>query len=195
MVEPSSPSQGQASLTVRVTGQWILGRPRAYWMPAAIPWLGLGETRYHPPVEPRAMSKAAAALVVAHEEASMQEAASRRRWAEVWMDILEPLISTGAFLPIGQPDPGAAGYLRFPLLSSRGMVGFPSDAEATASGIMPGYPRALPDLSAARDRQVPARALTGASTLARRLVTLPTHSRLRVRDRREITALLERYPA
>ena len=29
-------------------GQWSFGRPGAYWIPAAMPWLRLGETIYHP---------------------------------------------------------------------------------------------------------------------------------------------------
>jgi len=38
-----------------LTAQWLFGRPEIYWLPTAVPWLGLGETIYRDPTPPRPM--------------------------------------------------------------------------------------------------------------------------------------------
>jgi hypothetical protein len=45
--------------------QWALGRPAAYGVPAALPWLQLGEMVYHPAHEPLPLAASAAAMVAA----------------------------------------------------------------------------------------------------------------------------------
>ncbi|HYR11816.1 MAG TPA: DegT/DnrJ/EryC1/StrS family aminotransferase, partial [Longimicrobium sp.] len=43
--------------------QWMLARPSVYAFPAALPFLRLGETVYHPPSPPRRLSRAAAGVL------------------------------------------------------------------------------------------------------------------------------------
>src|SRR5439155_271560 len=47
--------------------QCVLGRPAVYRLPAALPLLHLGETRFHSPTELRRMTRAAAALGAVRE--------------------------------------------------------------------------------------------------------------------------------
>ena len=57
--------------------QWAFARPAAYGLPAALPWLGLGETRYRDPVAPRPLPRAAAGLLLRGFPDAQREAAER----------------------------------------------------------------------------------------------------------------------
>ncbi|HEX6909387.1 MAG TPA: DegT/DnrJ/EryC1/StrS family aminotransferase, partial [Longimicrobium sp.] len=58
--------------------QWVLARPSLYALPAALPFLRLGETVYHPPSPPRRLSRAAAGVLAAGWERAFAEAGIRR---------------------------------------------------------------------------------------------------------------------
>src|SRR5206468_5084011 len=73
---------GWGDLT-RAAAQWVLGRPLLYGVPAAIPGLHLGEMVYHPAGEPKAMSRAAGAVVRAALRLDHNEIACRRKHAAV----------------------------------------------------------------------------------------------------------------
>lgn len=170
---------------LRLAGQWLLGRPSLYGIPSRLPWLGLGETHYHPPTAPAAMPEAVARLVRGTAAAARAEAEARRARARQLRDRLDAL--EGVRIP---PERGDPGYLRLPVR----VQGRPSHEllgpEAKELGILPSYPRPLPDLPV-----VPGGArspVPGARTLARELFTLPTHSLVGERDEDRMIAALER---
>src|SRR5207253_7667115 len=70
--------------------QCVLGRPAVYRLPAALPLLHLGETRFHAPTELRRMTRAAAALLERTLPLATQEAAARRVNAEAMLARLPP---------------------------------------------------------------------------------------------------------
>jgi hypothetical protein len=103
---------------------------------------------------------------------------------------------TPAVRPVLASRGGDAGYLRFPLLTARGMQGFPSPKHAGRLGITPGYPAPLATLAAVQARLVRGagpRRWPGAASLCERLVALPTHSYIRPREMREILRLVAVY--
>jgi dTDP-4-amino-4,6-dideoxygalactose transaminase len=166
--------------------QALFGRARLYGIPASIPSLALGETRYHQPTPPRACSGFSAALIRRTLVAAADEATARRDNAELWMRILPAaLLSRVPRAPGG----GVAGYLRFPLRLRQ------DDArralsEGRAAGVAPSYPLPLSELEAVRPRLIsPDATYPGAAALARELVTLPTHSRVADHDRAVILRL------
>jgi dTDP-4-amino-4,6-dideoxygalactose transaminase len=173
--------------------QWALGRPTWYALPAAIPWLELGETRYRDPSEPERMTQSAGALLRQSFGASALEASVRRNNAQ-WLLDSAPL---GPHVRAVQPVPdGAPGYLRLPLRLSRGMAGFPAAEKATRLGIAASYPSTLAVLPQVRagmsrtDSRWP-----GAEELVCDLVTLPTHSRVTAAERAQVLHLLNAYRA
>lgn len=92
------------------------------------------------------------------------------------------------------PRTGIAGYLRLPLLLSRGMAGFSAPHTAERLGFASGYPDTLASLEPVRTRLFgPANRWPGAVELTRRLVTLPTHSQLTLQDRDALLEALDRY--
>ncbi|HEX8692837.1 MAG TPA: DegT/DnrJ/EryC1/StrS family aminotransferase [Longimicrobium sp.] len=166
--------------------QWALARPSLYALPAALPFLRLGDTVYRAPEPPEPLSRAAAAILAAGWEESLHEAAVRRRnagrlqWA---------LAAAGARVP-RPPANATAGFLRLPVLAD-GEAGRARAASPGARrlGIMPGYPRALCDLEGFRARVANADdGFPGARRLAEALFTLPTHSHLAEADLRRLEA-------
>lgn len=158
---------------------WMLGRPPMYALPAALPWLRLGETRYHPPSPPRRISRAAAAVLAAGWGRSAREAEIRRVHAARLMAACH---AAGVEVPRGAPG-AVAGWLRLPVLTGAADEADAFRPGARRLGIAWGYPRALCDLEGFRPRVRNAGdAFPGARRLAASLVTLPTHSLLHEAD-------------
>jgi dTDP-4-amino-4,6-dideoxygalactose transaminase len=170
--------------------QFALGRPRLYGIPSRVPALKLGRTIYRPPHYPRAMSRAAAALILATRDDAVREAASRRETGALWR---HSLTTDTRLRVIDPPARATAGFLRFPtrvlgpdehrrLLLERGR----------RLGIAPTYPSTLAQVPALRTHIMESNAPTpGADTLVRQLITLPTHSLLSAEDRQSILSLCE----
>jgi len=159
--------------------QWALARPGLYGIPAALPFLGLGETVYRAPEPAEAISRFAVGVLAETVVLADSETATRRRHAATYR---EALAAAGLELPelAGGSNPG---YLRFPLLLPDGMSSAEIGVRARRLGIMPGYPRSLRDLEGFGARGLwPERPLQGARILAERLITLPTHGKLGPRD-------------
>ena len=108
------------------------------------------------------------------------EIVARRRNAMRLIEAVSRSDSLAAPTPV---DGAVPGYLRFPLLEDGGARRACWLPRARALGIVAGYPRALVDLAGFRmrilnlDGEFP-----GARSLAGRLATLPTHSRLTESD-------------
>ena len=170
---------------MRTSAQWLLARPSWYALPAALPFLRLGETIYHAPHPPRPLSRASARMLRANWAAAHAATQIRRGNAErlrravggVWHNVE---IATGS----------SAGYLRLPVRRDSA----PSAElmrKGALLGIMPGYPETLLSLDALRSRCVNAnQGFPGAESLARTLVTLPTHELLSEADLAKIEAWL-----
>lgn len=199
-VPPQPGGVGELRVALRALAQSILGRPEVYGLPAAVPWLHLGETRYHEPQEPRAMSRTAAAVLERTLPHATREAELRRANALATLQCLEfnrggrggrVAGGVGTFPP---PPGSTPGYLRLPLKLAQGINGFADPARARRAGAAPGYPTTLADLPAVQRRLVRARRWPGAEELVRELVTLPTHSLLEDEDCSTLLRLLPNGP-
>lgn len=181
---------GALAVIARGIIQSTLGRPRWYGLPAAIPFLHLGETRYRPPRTPRKMSSVAAGVLLRTHPTASREARLRRGVAA---DLVARLPRRA---PLVRPVVGAAGsgYLRLPVLLPRGFAGFRDPDHVLRLGLASGYPATLASLEPVRQRMIGwSTHWPGAEELTRRLVTLPTHSRLTVRDREAVLDALRDY--
>jgi dTDP-4-amino-4,6-dideoxygalactose transaminase len=172
------PSARGVKELVQLKAQWLLGRPSLYAIPASLPFLHLGETVYHRPTPVRQMSAVAARALAVTGPLGEGEAATRRAHAA------RLLARNGRGLtPLCVPSRGEAGYLRLPLLASPEARAVAVSDDARRLGIMSGYPQALCDLAGFRDRVLNrGDSFTGARQLAKRLITLPTHSQLEEAD-------------
>jgi dTDP-4-amino-4,6-dideoxygalactose transaminase len=181
------PATAGGAELARLAAQWLLARPAIYGIPSALPFLGLGQTVYRTPHAPREAARIQAAalertLPLEARETAMRrssaarliEAATRHGWSV-------PRVATGA----------APSWLRLPLTEAPAAP--PDLAQGRRLGVMPGYPRALIDLRGFGGRVRNADwEFPGARELARRLITLPTHSRLREPDLEALESWLGR---
>jgi dTDP-4-amino-4,6-dideoxygalactose transaminase len=176
------------STVVAAASQFLMGRSTTYGIPAAMPFLRLGETVYHAPTSPRSMSRSSAALLLANDEASLREVLCRRNNAAWYSSVFRTSARVTA-LPGGHMD-DSCGALRYPLRVRDGWAAVRA-AGAQRLGAAPTYPTTLQELTALAPQLVTAPGdLPGARLLARELVTLPTHSRVTDPERRRLVELL-----
>lgn len=163
---------------VPLLAQWALGRPWAYWLPASIPALRLGETTFRRPQPARPLSDVGVA-VLRHSLRTVRAESEARRRNAAWLqerlgDLVEHVRIVGDSLP---------GYLRLPVLVSPSLAEQARSRAARALGVAPGYPITLPELEQLQEALVtPRYRLPGAGDLVRRLITLPVHGGMRLRD-------------
>ena len=181
------PASNAASDVVTAGAQFVLGRPTLYSLPASLPWLALGETRYHEPSPSAEMSRAAAAMLLASRQRALSEIAVRRATA-AWYD--EHLKSASAVLRVTSAPDHLPGYLRYPVRLPGGLGGLSDRRRARALGIGTAYPSLLGTLGAIRPRLHCPHRVPGAARIQRELVTLPTHSLLTAGERDAIAELL-----
>jgi len=156
--------------SLKAAAIWILARPVLYGIPARLSGLGLGDTHYRLPAEPRAISPFAAALVQDGRARSLVEVEHRRRNAETLRSCLGGI---RADMQLPRPLPGGvSGDLRVPILVPEGDA-----AEARRWGLYRGYPGVLPDLDAVAPLMIEDPRVPGAARLASQLLTAPVHSR------------------
>lgn len=189
-IRPRARAAGESITWLRASAQSVLGRPALYGLPASIPWLGLGETRYRAPVAPECMSRFAAAVLMHSRAAAEREAENRRRNGHALATALAGSRKVSSVRTAGAGV--SPGFLRFPARVAGGFSGLAARDRLARLGVAPSYPQPLARLPAVSNRLVaPNRRFLGAETLARELVTLPTHSLLTDRDRQHVLRLLD----
>lgn len=170
---------------VGLLAQWALARRSMYWIPSALPFLGLGETPYHPPH--RVFVASSLAIGVVAENLTEADAESAKRASNSAEFIA--LAGSAGLSSVDVPRAGRAGYLRLPLLSPAGSAA--DGARERRLGIVPPYPSALPDLAGFGERALTLADPQGARLLARNLVTVPTHSALASEDKSALGVWIE----
>src|SRR5215831_10462400 len=143
-----APASANFSTVTRLLAQWGLGRPSLYGLPNSVPGLELGETVYHPPREVAAISRAAAAALLAARESSAEEANLRRGTARALRD---QIAGHRGLQEVASSAPGStSGYLRFPVLAAQGLAGFGAgNADRVRRlGVAASYPKQLGELTA-----------------------------------------------
>ncbi|HEX7050792.1 MAG TPA: DegT/DnrJ/EryC1/StrS family aminotransferase [Longimicrobiales bacterium] len=174
-----------SGLPLRAAGlaQWLLGRPSLYGIPAAIPWLGLGETRYHDAPPLGGLPHAAARLLLASRAAAASEAGVRAATARRFVAFLDTRAPEAM---VRVPEDGVPGHLRFPVRLGAALAEPRLRRLAARLGIARSYPKPLGRLAPVRQRLAAPGDWPGAARLATELITLPTHSRLTAADRDRI---------
>jgi perosamine synthetase len=171
---------------LRAAAASVLGRPTVYALPAALPWLNLGRTVYHPPSPFETMHAGTAALVLATHPAALREVRVRRINAAAYR---KELRIGHRWRHITAHPASRPSWLRYPLRLPGGHQAVMT-AQLVRAGAAPGYPCPLPQLGAAVDRTAARREFPGASELARTLITLPTHGRIARLDREQVRVAL-----
>jgi dTDP-4-amino-4,6-dideoxygalactose transaminase len=160
---------------ISLAAQWLLARPALYGIPSSIPTLRLGETVYKPAHEPRSISSLAAAILPSALGLELEESRARRAHAAAILSTL----TRGARVDAVKPIPGGeSGYLRLAVLDPSGAL-----SPAVRLGAVRGYPMTLDQHPQLESLLEPGEcAGSGSCYIRDRLITLPTHSRVRSAD-------------
>ena len=175
----AAPQRGWTSLAT-LAAQLVLERPGLYALPAALPFLHLGETVYRAPHKARAASPASCAVVAATWTMADEELETRRaNAARLLAAVCGVAAKDRRFEPMRPAEAARPGYLRLPVLASAEARRSAETSAARRLGISPSYPKVLSEVEQLAERCLNRDgAFAGARTLTARLVTLPTHSRL-----------------
>jgi dTDP-4-amino-4,6-dideoxygalactose transaminase len=163
-------------------------RPALYWIPAGLPFLKLGETRYDPDFPIRKLSNVEGALLGTWRMRLERSNCKRAETGAFYRRQLQP----GDDAPRDAP----LAYLRFPILASsrqeRDRLFAQARAEGLGLSVM--YPASINRIEAIQERFA-GRRFPVAEAVAERLLTLPTHGYVSARDRSRIGDLLSRSTA
>ncbi|HJP60779.1 MAG TPA: DegT/DnrJ/EryC1/StrS family aminotransferase, partial [Gemmatimonadaceae bacterium] len=165
---------------VSLAAQWVLARPALYGIPSSIPALRLGETVYKPAHEPHSISTMAAAILPGAIKMDFDETRTRQARAAA---ILSTLTRSARIDPVKPVAGGEPGYLRLAVLDPGGAI-----SPNVRLGAVRGYPMTLDQHPQLHSLLEPGESAgSGSSLLRDRLLTLPTHSRVRSIDILRIT--------
>jgi hypothetical protein len=165
--------------------------PRLYWIPAAMPFLGLGKTHYRPLVAIDPMDSARLTLLPANINA-------------YWEDDMG--VQTALSRMLGEADLGTAGILDLAvacaLPSDRRLLRYPllvdaaerdrlfSELRRRGLGASRMYPATLPGIPGLERLLAGQGPFPAAEAFAARILTLPTHRRVSRRDIEEMRQVL-----
>lgn len=173
---------------LEVAATQLLINPRFYWIPAGLPWLKLGETRFYKDFPVMRMDSLRAGLLRGWKARLDQATAIRVAHAEQALQS----VSGSSVQTIRPSQRGRSVYLRLPLL-------MPSKEEKEALcrlsadqglGLSSMYPSAIQKILELRDTLSSQHAPQSAM-IAERLVTLPTHEFLSSSDCERIGQAIE----
>lgn len=148
--------------------------PRLYWLPAGLPFLGLGRTVYSPDFPVTPMPAIASAALSGWEQRLERSNQQRIAAVEAWrttLGLASQPTTTGPLLrlPVMLSEPDA----RTALVDASRQKGL---------GLATMYPEPVHRIPELRSRFADQR-FPGAEDLAKRLVTLPTHAHVQPHDR------------
>lgn len=174
---PASPRNTLAQ-TLQLFVYATLLRPWLYWIPANLPFLGLGQTVYNLDY-PITQYSPVLAPVAAHLFEGIERLTAAR--VETATTLLRAIAGAPGIDPI-EPVPGSGPvYLRLPLLvrtSTRRAALLIALARLGASG---SYPQAIVDVAPLQPHLVGPTQTPGGRRVAAGLITLPTHAYVRQR--------------
>lgn len=192
-LESQSEAGGFRAFVVTLAA-WALGRPWMYGLPASVPQLGLGETRYHDPVAPATITNFSSSLALSTAVPAEEAAGWRRlvaqRWRRAFLEADPSLRAVSPCEPVG--GAGGATFLRFAVVLGDGSRRGSILRLVRRLGVEAGYPVALDRLPQAQSLRVDQGrgGLPGSAQLASNLITLPTHHWVTDRDIERAVALI-----
>ncbi len=183
---PEYDAAGKLSLFLYAKALWILMRPTLFWLPSALPFLRLGETRFDPGFRIRKMTAFQAGLTRGWAVKLSNLRQVRRAGANFWAEMLPRVFPR----PFG-PQKAVPDLIRFPLLldTEGEAAALLRESARLGLGISRTYPDAVKGIAVLRE-EFSGQEFPRAHHAARRLVTLPVHGYLTREDREKILRLI-----
>ncbi len=164
--------------------------PFSYWLPQALPFLHLGETRYHALDEIKMMDQQRFDLLATNIRCYQDDiqADSRNEMIGVMLGLHEVITNLPQICNVSF----SRRLLRYPILldiDCRDRVYQSLKRAGLGASLM--YPTSLPKVAGLSHLLNDRRHFPNAEAFARRLITLPTHSRIGKKDIDKMSAILE----
>lgn len=164
---------------LEVAATQLLINPSLYWVPAGLPFLKLGETKFYKDFPITRMDPVRAGLLQRWKQRLAHSTASRVAHAEHVLRSLDP----GSVQTIKPSGRGQSVYLRLPVL-----MGSKQEKEAVCRmsveqglGVSSMYPSSVQHIAELREA-LSSQSVPQSTMIAERLVTLPTHELLSEAD-------------
>lgn len=175
---PSEPDPGRLTAVARMLSFQLALWPPAFRLLAAIPALGIGETRFEPEFPGGGIPAPAQALLGPALACAAHEARKRAACAR---NLAERIAEQGGWRPLLAPAGVDGVYPRLALLAPDNEARDRALTELTilGAGASSMYPASLDEVPALRAHLAHTRDCPGARDVAARVLTLPTHGGLR----------------
>lgn len=185
----SEPIMAAINNFVKVVAAMFLIHPKLYWMPAGIPFLGLGETKFYSDFPICRMDGMRAGLLSSWRGRLDESNRCRVRKKRSFLDRLPQ--GAQQFL-VNQSE--AAPYLRLPLLMpsaqhKKALCAMARQGGLGISGLYPEPISKIPDIAP----MFGSHRYPGAEALSARLVTLPLHRFVTETDVDRICSVVDQY--
>jgi dTDP-4-amino-4,6-dideoxygalactose transaminase len=165
--------------------------PRAYWLPASLPFLGIGASVFDPDFRLESLDALRAGMGRSALDRLDDLNAARRRTAATLHAGLQGVPGVRVVQPAAGTVPV---YLRLPLLPLSGAWPGGVAPQAQGLGVVRSYPLALHRITGLAPFLASVGEYPGASMLAANLLTLPTHGHVRGDDIRAIVRVFQDLP-
>lgn len=188
---PSQPAARMASYAAKLLAYAALLNPGVYWLPSRVPFLGLGKTVYSTDYPVEKYDPLLGALAAALFKRFDQITEARVRNGQEYKRVLA---SVPGIKPVDAVENTSPVYLRFPVLAqdrhTREVL--LSELERRGMGATASFPRSIADLDEIRPILSPsAGSAVNGRSVAERIMTLPTHPFVTVKDIERIARMLE----
>ena len=174
---------------IQVVAMRLLLNPRLYWIPAGLPFLKLGETKFYTDFPMRRMDSMRAGLLAGWKTRLQRATKVRRERARTLLHRLQNCVAAGYAQPYGSNE---AVYLRLPVCAfnrhEKNMLCALSRQQGL--GISPLYPGTIQDIPELQG-ELSRERTPGATRLVECLMTFPTHDLVTEQDIERICAAVQ----
>ena len=174
---------------IQVVAMRLLLNPRLYWIPAGLPFLKLGETKFYTDFPMRRMDSMRAGLLAGWKTRLQRATQVRHDRAQTLLHRLQKSAAAEFTQPHGSQE---AVYLRLPVYASnkneKNLLCALSRQQGL--GISPFYPGTIKDIPELQG-ELSCENTPGAAWLVERLMTFPTHDLVTQHDIERICAAIQ----
>lgn len=189
---PDNSIRDNLMTAIKVIIYYLFLNPLLYWIPASLPFLNLGKTRYEEVIEIKKYSRLVAPIALIQIKRSNQIAEKRianGRWYK------NNIVVSKAISKINESDHGMPVYLRYPIKITQKEKREAILTHAKRYGITKSYPKSLNLLIEIDKFLVNPGKFEGSEEISRQLITLPTHAFINNNDRENIKNIIEEMTA
>ncbi|MEW8156252.1 MAG: DegT/DnrJ/EryC1/StrS family aminotransferase [Candidatus Thiodiazotropha endolucinida] len=191
-IMPGNSIRDNLMTAIKVIIYYLFLNPLLYWIPASLPFLNLGKTRYEEIIEIKKYSRLVAPIALMQIKRSDQIAEKRIANGLWYKSNIE---ERKKISKINESDYGRPVYLRYPIKIKQQEKRKAILTHAKRYGISKSYPKSLNQLMEIEKFLINPGEFEGAEQISSQLITLPTHAFINNNDRENIKNIIEETTA